>query len=215
MPVIPAGGGPQPQARTPSHLPPRDARREGDAAGQFRTVLESKKAAHGPKREAGTKPPREEAQSDVLAAPPPAPVAVSGQKAPSPDDRRSGKQGDDPVRIAGDPPAPAASSGATKPPAGQAVPLSQPGDFSSLATRLDAGMKASAQSQLTMPGEAWRAGHVEVIQQAQGLSVAVDLGRARDGENQRETLAELQARLRARGFRAIVSASRSPDGDDG
>jgi hypothetical protein len=77
------------------------------------------------------------------------------------------------------------------------------GGFAALVARLDTGLPPSALSHLALPGDLWRAEQVVINQQAGGLCVTIDLGS--QGEGSQESLAELQARLRARGLNATVS----------
>ncbi|MCI4592608.1 hypothetical protein MOK15_21360 [Sphingobium sp. BYY-5] len=75
--------------------------------------------------------------------------------------------------------------------------------FAALVARFDAGVPASAATQIALPGDLWRAEQVVIDQQAGGLSVSIDLGAGNDGKD--EAHKELEARLRARGLKATVS----------
>ena len=90
-----------------------------------------------------------------------------------------------------------------------ALPLAAPATdvaaFATLVARLDSGLPPSALSHLALPGDLWRAGQVVIDQQAGGLSVTVDIGG--QGDAHHESLNELEARLRARGMVATVSAA--------
>ena len=90
-----------------------------------------------------------------------------------------------------------------------ALPLAAPAidvaAFATLVARLDSGLPPSALSHLALPGDLWRADQVMIDQQAGGLSVTVDIGG--QGDAHHESLNELEARLRARGMVATVSAA--------
>ncbi|MEC3912585.1 hypothetical protein U5A82_19530 [Sphingobium sp. CR2-8] len=88
------------------------------------------------------------------------------------------------------------------PPAAPAIDVAA---FATLVARLDSGLPPSALSHLALPGDLWRADQVMIDQQAGGLSVTVDIGG--QGDAHHESLNELEARLRARGMVATVSAA--------
>ena len=198
--TAPVSQAPAPAARPSAPRPLSPGRHDGEEAGRFRDAL-ARKAGHNARR----------AHEDPDAPPVPSPEAA-GLLPVTPHPQRNNREmpgsRDDGPAIAPEPArGPQGAAGAQGPGLAEppSVAASQAGGAGSLAACLDAGMPASTLSQLTLPGDCWRAGHVVIQQQERSLSVSVDLGRGREGESGGETLAELQRRLKARGIGAVVS----------